>query len=292
MTVAEQKAARVCPLGKLLVFGSRTGTPPSARRTSLRSGRDRPTAALSAGVDQARFDAGDGQRPHGPRPLGPGVPGPPHRGGRPHQAVVAESGDHLGRAVDGRVPPQRLEPAVDPLVERVRPGRPATRPPAGPGVRESPLRLGRVAAAGPDRRRSVGPLPRPPSSPASRSCGTADGRPAQHHGGLVRDRRRRRGRRPGSGSSCTAATVRGRKSSSRQARSMADHTATAFCRCPRRACSEGSAVMSVGSLRWRSLTCTGRRPRTSWHKQGVDVDPDQLRLLVGRPTGPGRSCSR
>jgi len=47
MTVAAQNAARVCPLGKLLVFGSRTGTPPSATVSEVRSGRDRPTSALS-----------------------------------------------------------------------------------------------------------------------------------------------------------------------------------------------------------------------------------------------------
>src|SRR5664280_3721201 len=46
MTVAAQHAARVCPLGKLLVFGSRTGTPPSATVSEVRSGRDRPTSAL------------------------------------------------------------------------------------------------------------------------------------------------------------------------------------------------------------------------------------------------------
>src|SRR5664280_893956 len=46
ITVAAQKAARVWPLGKLLVFGSRTGTPPSTTRRPLRSGRERPMTAL------------------------------------------------------------------------------------------------------------------------------------------------------------------------------------------------------------------------------------------------------
>ena len=43
-TAAEQKAARVWPLGKLLVFGARTGTPALEIRRSDRSGRSRSTS--------------------------------------------------------------------------------------------------------------------------------------------------------------------------------------------------------------------------------------------------------
>jgi hypothetical protein len=45
-TEAEQNAARVCPLGKLLVFGARTGTPVFEIRSSEVSGRFRPTSRL------------------------------------------------------------------------------------------------------------------------------------------------------------------------------------------------------------------------------------------------------
>ena len=61
-------------------------------------------AALSAALTTLDSTAGHGQRPHGPLPLGPGVAGPPHRGGRPHQAVVTEPGDHLGRSVERGFP--------------------------------------------------------------------------------------------------------------------------------------------------------------------------------------------
>src|SRR5580704_1734653 len=47
MTVAAQNAARVWPLGKLLVVGSRTGMPPWVSCSPARSGRERPTTDLS-----------------------------------------------------------------------------------------------------------------------------------------------------------------------------------------------------------------------------------------------------
>jgi hypothetical protein len=76
-----------------------------------------PDDRLEHAVDDARFDAGDGQGPDGPRPLGPTVSSPPDRGRRPHQPVVAEAGDQLRQAVERWGPPKRLEPAVDPFIE-------------------------------------------------------------------------------------------------------------------------------------------------------------------------------
>ena len=199
------------------------------------------------------------------------------------EAVVAESGDHLGRAVDRRRSPQRLEPAVDPARRRCAPGRQRRRcrPVWRPG---SDARARRVVMA----RRWPGPSARsarpdgPAAPPAHAAPPRAPDGSAQHHGRLS-GRRRRRGRTSRNRQKLHSGEVRGRKSSFWQARSMADQTATAFCRCPRSACSDGSAVMVVGSLRWSSLTCDRPPAEDLLAQQRVDVDPDQLRLLEAGP---------
>ena len=204
MTVAAQKAARVWPLGKLRRLRL-TDRHPALGQPDLAPIGARPADdRLERRVDQARLDAGDGQRPDGPGPLGPGVPGPPHRGGRPHQTVVAQSGDHLGRAVEGRIPPPRLEPARRPAAStRSTRAMPAGRP-------RRPIR--RVV---PHRRRTAASMPSPAGSAATVGVGHADPgrrarprrRPPRH---LPRPRRRQRRRRPSTTAACSGIAAVGR----------------------------------------------------------------------------------
>ena len=72
---------------------------------------------LDGRVDQAGLDAGHGQSSHGARAFWTGVSCSPRRGHCPHEAVVTQSGNQLGSAVDGRISPQGFEPAVDPVID-------------------------------------------------------------------------------------------------------------------------------------------------------------------------------
>ena len=132
ITVAAQKAARVCPLGKLLEVGARTGTPAAVSPRSVGSGRVPAHHRLQAALTRLDSIPATAEGPHGPGPLRAGVAGPPRRGGRPHEPVVAEPGDDLGQRRRGRLAPQRLEPGVDPVVDRLHHGRPE-RPAEAPG---------------------------------------------------------------------------------------------------------------------------------------------------------------
>ncbi len=237
----------------------------------LRSGRDRPMAALEGGVDDGRFDSGHGQRPHRPGPFRTGVPGPPHRGGRPHQAVVAEPGDHLGRAVQGRIP-------------RHGSNQRSTR------SSKACTRSAEVSLRGLRRRR-----PGPPASCPGRSAGCSVGhrdRPAVvtvtphlRHGhrraadGAAEDHGRLFGSATvGRAELLEAAVVAERGGPGPEVLVLAGPLdgrpdGEGLLPLPAEACSEGSAVMVMGSLRWSSLTCTG-------------PPPEDLLAQAGRRCGP------
>ena len=106
-----QKAARVWPLGKLLLVGVRT----VASRWS--SGRCRSTAALTIRLTMRDENPAAAERDDGAPPVGPAParlePGQQH----PDEAVVGQVGDDGGGAVDLGPPPQRLEGGVDRLVD-------------------------------------------------------------------------------------------------------------------------------------------------------------------------------
>ena len=235
--------------GSCWCSGSRTGTPAPESRRSLLSGRSRSTTCLMPALTRLEDTPATPRARTAARRAGPGATAPPDGDAGPQPAVVAQCADDLGRGVGRGHAPQRLEQAVHPVVDggHARPGTPC---PGRPGRRRSRAR--------------PGPRPTP--------CGRCRRSPLMVHPGRRRrgrrrpatGRRRRRGRSRGSGRTGTAARSSGRKSSSRQARSMADQTARVLVRCPRRPCSVGSAVITVGSFRCSSLTWTGRRPSTSW----------------------------
>ena len=105
MTVTAQKAAKVCPLGKLLEVGSRTGTPDAVNRSPSGSGRESADDGLE-GPALTTVDSMPAmtERPDRLGPVRTAVAGPPHGGRGPHDPVVTEAGDHFGRPVEGGIP--------------------------------------------------------------------------------------------------------------------------------------------------------------------------------------------
>ena len=264
------------PLGKLLVFGSRTGTPAFEIRRSVRSGRSRPTTCLMPALTRCRGHPGDAQGPDGGPPGRTRPPAPPHGHAGPEDPVVAEAGDHLGGGIDRRTATQRLEQLVDPVVDGIDQPR---------GARIAPRRRRRRT-----RGRSCRPLVRGRrwrGGPARRGGPGCRGRRRPGTG-----RRRRRGRSRGTGRTGTAA--RSGAGSPRHGRPVRwpAHTARVLVRCPRSPCSVGSAVITVGSPQVEQLDLC---------RAGARAPPGRaVRRAVRRPvwparrraTGPVRSCSR
>ena len=202
----QQNAASVWPLGKLLGAGAR-GPAPRRRTGAGRSvsGRSRPTTSLMPALTSAEDDAGDAQGPDRGAPGRARRPTAPHGRRRPQPAVVAESGDRLGRGVDRGLPRSGSNSRSTRSSTATHRGRGARSPDVDAGAGSVPIRHRAAPSA------AVMPHPggrrRAPRRPAT-------------------GRHRRRGRSRWNRQKRHSGPVRGRKSSSRQARSMAVQTAS------------------------------------------------------------------
>ena len=107
-----QKAARVWPLGKLLLVGVRT----VASRWS--SGRCRSTAAFTIRLTMSEENPAAASATTARRRSGAAAPCLDAGEEHPDEPVVGQVGDDGGGAVDLRATPERLEGGVDRLVDR------------------------------------------------------------------------------------------------------------------------------------------------------------------------------